>query len=152
MYPELIVDVAGEIKPADFPDLACRQLVETLLAAAPARPAEDDTSRPGPGEGRGQPQVMLAHELVRTLEQQGQLEAISLVGKLTVGDGVSKVQCERIVYDCIRFLQEHSLTNRIIEVRQEVQRLEQAGQAVPSHLLEEYTRLVRSVKARPTES
>lgn len=153
MYPELIVDVAGEIKLADFPDLACRQVLETLLAAAPARSAgAEGTNGPRGGEGQGQPTVTLSHELMRTLEQQGQLEAISLVGKLAVADGASRDKCARIVGDCIRFLQEHSLTNRIIEVRQEVQRLEQAGQAVPSHLLEEYTRLVRSVKARPPEA
>ncbi|MDP2873032.1 MAG: DNA primase [Bacillota bacterium] len=150
MHPELVNEVAGGIEPADFPDEACRHVVEMLLAAAPARA---DGAAAGADRAAVDPaQQDLAHGLIRALEQQGQLEAASLIGRLAVTDEVGKEHCVRVVQDCVRFLQEHSLGNRIIEVRQEVQRLERAGEPVPSHLLEEYTRLVRSVKGRPPEA
>ncbi len=151
--PEHTRQVQASLKPDDFPDDACRGIARALfeMAAAGDTPATGGVSAGGgvavaaADEGAGADRFR--HEVLRVLEQSGQHEAAALLTRLLMAESTPEAGVRaRVCSDCIRALQEHSLTNRISEVRQEVQRLEREGSPVPSRLLEEYTRLVRATK------
>jgi DNA primase len=155
-HPRLAVSLSRRLRPDEIPDEPYRQVLEALAQAAAAvsgteAAVDGDTSAAAgdgaPGdESRGH---RLHGELLRMLGEQGMQEAASLVARLALAETIGEQDwepCERIAQDCIRVLQEHSTGNRIIEVRQEVQRLEREGRPVPSRMLEELMRLQRSVK------
>jgi len=143
-----VAAVQAKLRPEEFPDEACRGVVRVLyqLAGQAGQVAQNKGSdQPAAEESIAAEQVR--HEVLRVLEASGQVEAIALVSRLAI-DATEPAEelRERVCSDCVRALQEHSWSNRIDEVRQEVQRLERAGQPVPARLLEEYTRLVRATK------
>jgi hypothetical protein len=143
-----VAAVQAKLRPEEFPDEACRGIVRVLyqLAGRAGQVAQNKGSgQPAAEESIAAEQVR--HEVLRVLEASGQAEAIALVSRLAINEAEPAEDLrERVCSDCVRALQEHSWSNRIDEVRQEVQRLERAGQPVPARLLEEYTRLVRATK------
>ena len=138
--PGRIGDLSRQVAADEFPSEVCRGVVRALyevVGGAPVGEAARDTA-------------VVQQNLVRVLEDSGQKEAAALVGKLLLGAGGPALDNpDRLCRDCVRALQEHGLSKRIIEVRQEVQRLERQGRSVPPELLEEYTRLVRAAKRNP---
>ena len=138
--PGRIGDLSRQIAADEFPGEACRGIVRALYELVGGA-AGGETARDA---------AAVQQSLVRVLEDSGQTEAAALVGKLLLGVGGPTLDNpDRLCRDCVRALQEHGLSKRIIEVRQEVQRLERQGSSVPPELLEEYTRLVRAAKRNP---
>jgi len=145
LEPERIAGIRQQVRAEDFVDESSRGIVRALYEVAAAASGQGGT-RGATGGGAMAPPDQ-SHELMRLLESTGQHDAAALLSRLLVEAGGPPGEgTDRICRDCIRVLQEHSLSNRITEVRQEVQRLEREGHPVPSRLLEEYTRLVRAAK------
>jgi len=149
--PRQVAAVQARLKAEDFPDEACRGVVRALfqLAGRVSAAGGHEGATSPPAEESIAPE-RARHEVLRVLEESGQVEAAAVVSRLALLEEMPAPELrERVCGDCIRTLQEHGLSNRIDEVRQEVQRLERSGQPVPARLLEEYTRLVKATKGSP---
>ncbi len=151
--PEHMAQVQAKLKPDEFPDEACRGIARalfqmaatgTLAGSAGAAGGTGGANEAGGANGAGD---TARHQLLRVLELSGQAEAAALLTRLLMAEGVPAPEIRgRVCSDCIRFLQEYSRSNRISEIRQEVQRAEREGRAVPTRQLEELSRLIRESK------
>lgn len=147
-----VIDTVRAEIPLDwFSEPRLRRIAELLLqgrwppeendqetpVAPPAAGGERPVRPPQPGEPDLSPGhlVNLAAAIALALPPAGE-----------AATGAEGDAAMRVAAHCIRILREHTMVQRLSELRRQIQQFEQSGRAIPMDLLKEYQELARKSK------